>query len=173
MQKQVCNRNSFKRKKEKVKDNDFMKFMEDNGVKFVNATPKSKQLLRKTSIKTLKRKAQEVFKRWIRLRDCKGFSIGTCYTCGHVYRFEDLQAGHFQQGSHGATYFLEDNVHAQCCGCNVFKHGNLVPYTINMIKEYGQERVDELIRLNHTTKKFKAEEYEEIINNYKDLIKKL
>ena len=58
MQKQVCNRNSFKRKKEKVKDNDFMKFMEDNGVKFVNATPKSKQLLRKTSIKTLKNKGK-------------------------------------------------------------------------------------------------------------------
>jgi hypothetical protein len=129
--------------------------------------------MKKTSIKTLKNKAREIFKKWIRMRDCHGFSGGNCYTCGKYYRFEDLQAGHFQQGSHGATYFEEDNVHAQCCGCNTFRHGNLVPYTLNMIKEYGQERVDELIRLNHTTKKFKAWEYEEIIKKYQEKIEKL
>jgi hypothetical protein len=159
-----------------MKDNDFMKFMEDTyKVKFVNMGSAKKKA--KPSLKTLKRKAQEIFKKWIRMRDClKTFGStgdGDCYTCGKHYKFEDLQAGHFQQGSHGATYFLEDNVHAQCCGCNTFKHGNLVPYTLNMIKEYGQERVDELIRLNHTTKKFKASEYEEIITKYKNLIEKL
>lgn len=133
---------------------------------------------KKPNIKTLQRKAREVFKKWIRMRDCLKYypsptELGRCYTCGGTYRFDELQAGHFQQGSHGATYFLEDNVHAQCCGCNVFRHGNLVPYTLNMIKEYGQERVDELIRLNHTIKKFKAWEYEEIITKYTEKIDQL
>lgn len=133
--------------------------------------------IKRKSLKTLKLEAETIFKRWIRRRDCLKttgtLEKGHCYTCGRLYDFEDLQGGHFQQGCHGATYFLEDNVHAQCCHCNTFMHGNLMYYTINMIKEYGQERVDELIRLNHTTRKFKPWEYEEIINKYTELYAKL
>lgn len=115
-------------------------------------------------------KAKKIFKRYIRIRDCRGTVGGCCYTCGKYHDFVDLDAGHFQQGSHLATYFEEDNVHAQCTYCNRYNHGNLINYTLRMIKEYGQERVDDLIRQNHTVRKFKTWEFDEITEKYKQKI---
>ena len=64
-----------------------------------------------------------------------------------------MQAGHFIPGRRGLCFFMEDNIHPQCYGCNIKKSGNLIKYWPYMIKRYGQKRVDEMIELNKKEKK--------------------
>jgi Bacteriophage Lambda NinG protein len=92
----------------------------------------------KLSVPKLKLKAQNIFNAWIRERDAGA----SCISCGS---FKADQAGHFYAaGSFNHMRFLEDNCHLQCLQCNYFKHGNLIPYRINLIQKIGLERVEKL-----------------------------
>ena len=125
---------------------------------------------------TEKEKARKMFKLYIRLRDCLATTgtllQGKCYTCGKMCRMgtSEWQAGHYKQGSHESTYFIEENVHGQCVGCNKFLHANLAKYTIAMIKEYGEGLVNKLTFDNGTTVKRTAQDYRDIYNKYKEKI---
>ena len=128
-------------------------------------------------IKQLKDKAWKLFSRYIRLRDCLKttgtLTHGTCITCGKVYQFESLQAGHFIAGRSNAVLFDEQGVFAQCYSCNVGKHGNLLEYRRKIIEMYG-EGADELMeKESKKTKKFTIEELEELIEILKIKISKL
>lgn len=81
----------------------------------------------------LRRKAWDVFSKWIRERD------KICVTCGS--RNTVLNAGHFW---HGVLDFDEININAQCTGCNNYKSGNLAPYSIYLINKYGIEEFQKL-----------------------------
>ena len=132
MQKRVCNRNSFKRTKEKVKDNDFMKFMEDNGVKFVNATPKSKQLLRKPSIKTLRNKADKLWSLKIR-------SKKYCEVCG-----QPANNPHHIVGRRNLTLRHDlRNGCLLCAGCHTFKRESAHQDPIWFVTWLMQNRSDD------------------------------
>jgi hypothetical protein len=60
----------------------------------------------------------EVFSQFIRLRDCLkttgGLENGFCYTCGRLYPFKSLQAGHWIPGRGGGNVLDERGCHAQC-----------------------------------------------------------
>lgn len=83
----------------------------------------------------MKKKAIEIFNEFIRERD-KGLP---CISCGE---FKELQAGHYYSvGQNNSLRFLEGNVNGQCLRCNYFLRGNLIPYRKNLIKKFGEERV--------------------------------
>lgn len=84
-----------------------------------------------------------------------------------------MQAGHFIQGRHHSVLFNELNVHPQCVTCNIFKHGNLIPYYEFMVNTYGQCVIDELKEMDKKTKKFTVDELQEMIIEYKDKLQKL
>lgn len=109
----------------------------------------------------LMKNAVETFNRWIRNRDAKRLN-GICYTC----RNPGSEAGHFRHNNN-ATKFNEIFVNLQCTQCNRYQSGNLGIYAIRLIKEYGQEKVDELIKLSHTTVRFNKTELRAIIEKYK------
>ena len=73
------------------------------------------------SIPQLKTQLDKEFSIYIRNRDKK------CFTCDAELEFKKLQAGHFVSRKHTATRFDEDNTHAQCISCNIFKKGKLGP----------------------------------------------
>lgn len=126
------------------------------------AIPKGKKMNRKTE----KEKARKAFRMFIRLRDCPD-GLGACFTCGKAKKISDGQAGHFCQGSHDSTYFIEYACHFQCVKCNMYLSANLTPYTLKMIDIYGRSCVEELDRLNHTTVDLKADDFHEIYLKYK------
>jgi hypothetical protein len=74
-------------------------------------------------------------------------------------------------GGHKSVTFNEDNVHAQCVTCNRYKHGNLLEYQIGIEKRIGAERLLKLHEIAHETRKYSAEELQEIIKTYKQKIK--
>jgi len=84
-----------------------------------------------------------------------------------------MQAGHFIGGRNNSILYDERGVHAQCYGCNVGKKGNIVKYYKFMLKEYGQEVIDDLEHLSGQVKQMKAFEHLEVFEKYKKKFEEL
>jgi len=122
-----------------------------------------------------KAKTWKAFSALIRTRDCLEWMksnpevnelMGACVTCGRVYPYKTLQAGHFIPGRKNSILFNEESTFGQCYGCNCGRNGNVINYYPFMLKRYGQEKIDELIALNKTEVKFTIEELEEKEKDY-------
>ncbi|MEY2867760.1 MAG: hypothetical protein RIR01_160 [Bacteroidota bacterium] len=119
----------------------------------------------------LKDKLDKVFSLYIRLRDADENGFCTCYTCGKVAHYKEMQNGHFWSRTHLSTRFNENNCKVQCVGCNIFKKGNYIEYTKRLLKELGEEKFNELERLKNSTVKISKTEYEQMIEHYNQKIK--
>lgn len=120
----------------------------------------------------LKDKLDKVFSLYIRLRDSDENGFCTCYTCGKVAHYKEMQNGHFWSRTHLSTRFNEYNCKVQCVGCNIFKKGNYIEYTKRLLKELGEEKFNELEQLKNSTVKISKAEYEQMIEHYNQKIKK-
>ena len=123
------------------------------------------------TIPQLKKACQDVFNKYIRLRD----KDKPCISCG---QFKTLQAGHFYSvRMYDGLRFDEDNCHGECAGCNGFDDMHLLSYAANLIDRIGQERFDELKMLAAQYKregyKYTRTELTEKIEEYKRKIKEL
>ena len=96
-----------------------------------------------------------------------------CYTCGKWYEWKLLDAGHFRHGKWKATYLDERNVRGQCVACNKWRSGNLGIYGVKLVKEIGQDEVDELIQESYATKMWKVKELEELEIYFKEKLREL
>jgi len=122
---------------------------------------KKKSRPKKTPIKQLKSKADNVFSKWIRTRD-----NAVCFTCGKILGIKESQNGHYMSRRHTNTRYDEDNCHCQCVSCNIFQNGNMQIYAIRLEEKYGQGILKELFRKAHTIKKAERKFYEDIIKKY-------
>ena len=110
--------------------------------------------------------AQQVFNKFIRLRDAGK----NCISCNKKPLKEN--AGHFYNANnHWNVRFNEDNVHLQCEYCNTYLHGNLIEYRSNLINKIGNTKFVILEAESKKTRKFSIEDLKEIISIYKDKIK--
>ena len=110
--------------------------------------------------------AQQVFNKYIRLRDAGN----VCISCGKKPLKEN--AGHFYNANnHWSVRFDERNVHLQCEHCNTYLSGNLIYYRENLLKKIGIEEFENLSAEAMKTRKFTIEELKEIIATYKKKIK--
>lgn len=126
------------------------------------------QKAKQPKLSDLKKLVQKEVNAFVRKRD-EGLACISCgKNCGPV------QAGHYiAQGSSGALRYNLDNIHAQGTGCNLYKHGNLIEYRINLIKKIGLTRVEWLEEQRHDVKKWTREELNAIKNTIKDLSQNL
>jgi len=114
------------------------------------------------SLPELKKQAQLAVNKYIKLRDLNK----PCISC--LKMSPSKQAGHYvAQGSSGALRYNEDNIHGQCVPCNLYLHGNLIEYRMNLVKRIGEKRVEYLENHKHDIKKWTREELEEIKKTYK------
>lgn len=107
----------------------------------------------------LKKKAWRIFSIWVRERDKQ-----TCITCGS---HNQLCAGHFW---HACLDFCEMNINCQCLQCNNFKSGNLAPYSVYLIRKYGQEKFEDLEKRHYLALRgeFRSDkDYLDICEKYK------
>jgi len=132
-----------------------------------------------TEYKKLKKKVLKNFSKYIRLRDCLNttgtLGMGRCCTCGNVFPFIKLQAGHFLPGRRNSVLFDERNCHAQCIGCNTFGRGKPIEYREFMKEKYGEKVIEELEQKAKQTVKFTITDLKymnyNIVNKIKDLTK--
>lgn len=112
--------------------------------------------------------AQQVFNKFIRLRDARN----VCISCQKKPLKEN--AGHFYNANnHWSVRFDERNVHLQCEHCNTYLSGNLIYYRENLLKKIGIEEFDLLSVEATKTRKFTIDELKEIIATYKKKIKEI
>ena len=108
---------------------------------------KPKGTKRKKSKDGSRKVCLQLLSRYVRLRDCFAYSPeadkAPCVTCGKIYDYSKLTAGHFVPKGNRSSYdvFQDTNVHAQCVHCNRFLHGNLIPYTLYMLDNYGRKEI--------------------------------
>jgi hypothetical protein len=110
--------------------------------------------------------AQQVFNKYIRLRD-KG---KPCISCQTTPKKEN--AGHFfSSGGHSNVRFDEDNVHLQCEHCNSFLSGNLIEYKRHLKTRIRHENYILLRQRAYASKKWEIDELKELIAEYKKKVK--
>jgi len=91
----------------------------------------------KETITSLKKKLDAVFSIYSRNFYSDSSGNTECYTCGKKGTVKTMQCGHFHSRSHLSVRWDIDNVRNQCAGCNVFKHGNYIVYTMKLYNEIG------------------------------------
>lgn len=122
--------------------------------------------MKKPTIRKLIKKLDSVYSKFIRKKYADDFGNVKCFTCPKVMRWEDAQCGHYCSRRHMSLRFEPKNTHVQCLGCNVFKHGELDIYALNLQAKYGDGILKELNALKNTTKQWTIGELQELIQKY-------
>lgn len=120
--------------------------------------------------KWYKEQAWKIFSKYIRRKYSDKDGYAECVTCGEKKHWKELQAGHFIDSRNNTVLFCEEIVFPQCVGCNLYKSGNKVEYTLFMLKRgYTTEQIEEFVSMKHRTKKMGIADYQELIDKYTDL----
>lgn len=103
-----------------------------------------------------------------------------CVTCETRSPWRYMQAGHFFSSRYQGTRWDEMNVHCQCARCNctihkmdnpyVWKSGNLLEYSLFMIRTYGEEAVKRLEFKAKSKSKISAADIQLLIRHYMNLL---
>ncbi len=99
-----------------------------------------------------------------------------CVSCGTVKPWSEMDAGHFVAKKKGkAIYWLPENIHPQCTGCNrnTDQENVKINYTIWMIKKYGMDRLELLREKARTTSHESQTDIEDWLKYYKTALKAL
>lgn len=102
------------------------------------------------------------FSMYIRIRD-----NGTCITCGSKTFWKYQQNGHYVSRQVLSLRFDEKNCNCQCAGCNVFKHGNMDEYALQLQRKYGKDILERLHKEKYKIVKLDIPWYEQKIKYYK------
>ena len=78
-----------------------------------------------------------------------------------------MQAGHYISRAINQLRYDERNVKVQCRSCNIFKHGAMDEFALELQKEYGLDILKILAKEKRKLKQWKIKELEEIISKYK------
>ena len=123
------------------------------------------------SLKTLIKRLDAVFSKFIRLRDSDSKGICKCITCNTPHHWTKLDNGHYIKRQYMSTRFNEFNCNSQCRKCNWLEQGANELYREALIKKYGQEIHDQLLIQKYSTKKWSRFELELLIKEYSERVK--
>jgi hypothetical protein len=122
--------------------------------------------IRKPSLKALKKKAWAAFSKWIRQRDAGEGGYVKCCTCSEIRHWKGMDAGHFESRVKESTLFDEQNVHAQCKGCNMPpNNGRRIEYAKFLDEKYGPGTAS-AITARARRRELLQQELEEILTKY-------
>ena len=128
---------------------------------------------RKITLKGIKKKAHDVFSKYIRRLNSDSSDMCICVTCGAIMPWQEIQNGHYFKRNRLGTAFHEDNCHPQCKRCNIFMDGNYTAYAAYMYKKYGQEKMEQLEQLSRKLIKFTIQDYQEMIEGWQTMMERM
>lgn len=140
--------------------------------KALKDAPKVVRVDRRPSLKTLIRKADDIYSLYIRLTyaDAEGFVA--CFTCGRFHKWNDIDNGHFIKRQYEVLRYHDKNCHPQCTHCNNFLQGNDVVYAERIKAKYGGN-ILLWLQAGKRYKKYQRFELEALIRHYEAEVKKL
>jgi 5-methylcytosine-specific restriction endonuclease McrA len=127
----------------------------------------------KTDRQKLIRKLDDIFSEFIRLRDSDSNGICKCITCGSFDHWRSVDAGHFITRENMGTRWEEENVHAQCQGCNRFKSGKQYEHGLAVDKRHGAGTASKLLVKSKGVCNWQDFEIEAMAKYYRDQVKEL
>ncbi len=92
------------------------------------------------SLPSLLKKCQISFNKYVNTRDAEL----PCIACNEPIRTVAHASHYLSVGARPNLRFSEMNVHKGCSKCNLFLHGNLINFRLNLIKRVGLEAVEAL-----------------------------
>ena len=122
---------------------------------------------------TLIKKLDKVFSQYIRTKDADHRGKVSCYTCGVVKHWKNMDAGHFQSRGKYMTRWEEKNVKPQCKRCNGFRSGEQYLFGLNLDAEYGKGTADDLVYESNQTARFTNDYLLEKIEYYQNKVNKV
>lgn len=102
---------------------------------------KKKKLPKIKTQSQLRKRADQIFSWYIRLRDRDNSGECVCYTCGRKSSYKKMQNGHFVPRQYLWSRYDEINCHAQCYACNMLYNGQPSAYAKKLNEEYGPDTV--------------------------------
>jgi len=132
--------------------------------------------LEEMSLKRLKKEADTVFSKFIRLRDSGltingEYRIGVCITCGRRKPWQQMDNGHYIKRQYLPTRFDEKNCNLQCKHCNAFEQGANEKYKVAIDKKWGPGTAEMLEIKKHNKSKLDKFEYIVLIKHYRQKVK--
>lgn len=124
---------------------------------------------RKPSRKTLVKKLDTIFSKYIRAKGADKYGICTCVTCNRKYPIKNIQAGHFMSRRHYSTRWDELNCYPQCYGCNVMQQGQIYKFSLYL----GKELSESLYLQSQKVVKFSNDDLLEMIDDYAEKLESL
>ncbi len=127
------------------------------------------------TLSKLKKELDKIFSLYIRLREATPEGLVKCFTCSKVSHYKSgIHAGHFMSRSKLSTRFHDrGNVMPQCFRCNIHLSGNQYIYSLRLDSKYGDGTAKKIEELSRQTIKFMRCDYEEMIEDYTERVKKL
>jgi len=134
----------------------------------------------KKRVKTPRQKAMdradEWFSRYIRLKysfESGGELFCKCYTCGNPKSILESENGHWQRRGYKTVRFHPNNARPQCHQCNYHYQGKPEIFELNLIRDIGQEKVNELKKLAQQIGEDNEQFYREQASKYRKLFNML
>jgi len=128
---------------------------------------------KKPSIKTLKAKLWKLTSEYVRRRHADDAGFVSCYTCGKVKPWREVDAGHAIPGRHNLVLFDTSIIRAQCKHCNGAKSGMQYEFGKRLNEENGEGWFEKKLAESHGTKKFYESDYLEMIEEMKEKLDEL
>lgn len=126
-----------------------------------------------SSISKLTKTLDQVFSRFIRLRDTDERGVGYCIDCGERMEWKNIQCGHFMSRRHKSTRWDELNCAAQKDSCNMFEQGRQFEFAKGLDGRYGEGTADLLLNRSRQDKKWTSDELKSLIQHYNEKCKEL
>jgi len=125
-----------------------------------------KKKIKTKSRSQLVKELDQIFSRYIRLRDADKNGICSCITCSAKVHWKNIQCWHFLTRGNYKYRWSENNCFAQCMPCNIYKSWNYISYTLVMIWKYGEKKVRDM-QEDKELVKISTPEIREMIEKYK------
>ena len=117
--------------------------------------------------KTIKKKTDEIYSKYIRLRDADTNGYVKCITCGESHHWTEVDAGHFVSRNRLIHRYKDTNVNGQCRRCNRFCGGEQYLHGKAIDEKYGEGTAMRLESSRHEITKMSILDYEALIDSLK------
>ena len=128
---------------------------------------------RADSFSKLRDVMDQVFSRFIRLRDTDRHGVGFCIDCGERMEWQDLDNGHFIPRDRLATRWDEVNCAAQKTSCNRFHSGRQFEFALGLDKRYGEGTAKLVLERSYIVTKIPTVELKEMIALCSEKVEKM
>ena len=125
-----------------------------------------KRRVKSPTTRALVNKLDRIFSKYTRLKDADENGTVACVTCGKLFHWSEVHAGHWVKRQHQAVRFDPRNVHAQCVADNLHHGGKQDEYGKYIIDRYGLDTFNELLAKKREVKKWTGDELQSLIDEY-------